>query len=109
MSVTGAFPLPGSAQDAGLSTSRRSHRNCPLLRHDGPVTDEAVGQFLHNILNPDLPPGPPWTHTLAPSPLPEYTCGASGETFGTNCGPDDIACPECESRLCEHCGRWSGT
>lgn len=47
----------------------------------------------------DLPPLPP---------LPQYTCGACGETHGSNCDPDDIVCPYCEARRCPHCLKWFG-
>jgi hypothetical protein len=41
-------------------------------------------------------------------PLPGYTCGQCGETFGTNCDEDDIRCPECGARRCPHCETWFG-
>ena len=47
----------------------------------------------------DLPPLPP---------LPQYTCGACRETFGSNCDPDDIVCPYCEARRCPRCLKWFG-
>ena len=40
------------------------------------------------------------------SPLPQYTCGLCSETWGTNCTPGDISCPECEANLCPCCGIW---
>jgi transcriptional regulator with XRE-family HTH domain len=42
-------------------------------------------------------------------PLPEYTCGQCGETFGTNCDPDDIECTYCEAKRCPHCQTWFGS
>jgi hypothetical protein len=42
-------------------------------------------------------------------PLPQYTCGSCGETFGSNCDQDDITCPYCEARRCPHCKRWFGS
>ena len=38
----------------------------------------------------------------------DLTCGACGETFGTNCRDDDITCPECGAHRCPHCGGWFG-
>jgi DNA-directed RNA polymerase subunit RPC12/RpoP len=38
----------------------------------------------------------------------EFTCGACGETFGTNCVDEDIMCPECDAQRCPHCGKWFG-
>lgn len=29
--------------------------------------DEAMGHFLHGMLNPDPQPGPPYVHTFSPS------------------------------------------
>ena len=37
----------------------------------------------------------------------DYVCGKCGEEFGSNCD-DDVSCPECEARICEHCGLWTG-
>ena len=39
----------------------------------------------------------------------EFTCGQCGEEFSTNCDISDIECPECGSRRCEHCAKWSST
>jgi len=36
----------------------------------------------------------------------DYTCGACGSEFGSNCDPGDVACTECEARLCSLCGHW---
>jgi hypothetical protein len=41
-------------------------------------------------------------------PLPQYTCGQCGMTFGTNFDEDKIECPECEARRCPHCKTWFG-
>lgn len=43
-----------------------------------------------------------------PPPLPEYTCGNCGGTFGTNCTLDDIACTECRAHRCPRCAGWFG-
>jgi len=40
--------------------------------------------------------------------LPEFICGECGFVFGSNCGEDDIECPECGSRACPHCHNWFG-
>ena len=37
-----------------------------------------------------------------------FTCGACGETFGTNCAEDDIECAVCGAKRCPHCHRWFG-
>jgi DNA-directed RNA polymerase subunit RPC12/RpoP len=38
-----------------------------------------------------------------------YRCGACGTEFDTNFQPDEVECPECDSRRCESCGHWSGS
>jgi hypothetical protein len=40
-------------------------------------------------------------------PLPEFTCGVCGETFGTNFDIEEIECP-CGARRCPHCEQWFG-
>jgi hypothetical protein len=55
---------------------------------------------------PQAPMTPDWPRELPP--LPQYTCGQCGETFGTNCYPHDIACAYCGAILCPHCGEWFG-
>lgn len=37
-----------------------------------------------------------------------YWCGRCGTEFDTNFALDEVECPECDSRRCEHCGGWSG-
>jgi hypothetical protein len=42
-------------------------------------------------------------------PLPKFTCGLCGFTFGTNFRTEEIECPECEARRCPHCETWFGS
>lgn len=41
-------------------------------------------------------------------PLPQFTCGQCGETFGTNFAEDEIECAYCDARRCPHCHEWFG-
>jgi hypothetical protein len=38
--------------------------------------------------------------------LKDYCCGLCGEEFRSNCDAGDIACVECDARLCPCCGAW---
>jgi DNA-directed RNA polymerase subunit RPC12/RpoP len=38
--------------------------------------------------------------------MTEYTCLSCGSGFRSNCDRGDIDCPDCEARLCSHCGEW---
>jgi hypothetical protein len=62
--------------------------------------DRAMGEFLHNILNPDLPPGPPWTHTFDPS-VPSFTCPRCDRT---SYNEFDV-----REGFCGACHAWTGT
>jgi hypothetical protein len=38
--------------------------------------------------------------------MKDYICGLCGEEFRSNCDAGDIACVNCEARLCPCCGAW---
>jgi hypothetical protein len=40
--------------------------------------------------------------------LPEFTCGACRETFGTNFLEEEIECAVCGARRCPNCEHWFG-
>jgi DNA-directed RNA polymerase subunit RPC12/RpoP len=40
--------------------------------------------------------------------MQEYTCGACGETFGTNFAEHEIECAYCDARRCPCCQSWFG-
>jgi hypothetical protein len=72
-----------------------------LARAQSGSEDERGAEVLINPVTPARP-----ERTLPP--LPQYTCGQCGETFGTNFRIEEIECPECEARRCPHCETWFG-
>lgn len=59
---------------------------------------EAADHMLANILNPELPPGPPYTHTIKAG-YPSITCPRCGMTSWNG---TDI-----EQGYCGHCHDWT--
>jgi DNA-directed RNA polymerase subunit RPC12/RpoP len=82
-SAFASAPLPPDAQPGRTAPSTGGERG--------------AGPLVAPVANPrGLPP------------LPQYTCGQCGETFGTNFRTEEIECPECEARRCPHCETWFG-
>jgi DNA-directed RNA polymerase subunit RPC12/RpoP len=40
--------------------------------------------------------------------IQQYTCGACGETFGSNVAEDEIECAYCDVKRCPCCRSWFG-
>ena len=61
------------------------------------ASTEAVGHMLHNILNPEIPAGPPYTHVVTDAP--SITCPRCGMTsFNEN---------DVEQGYCGNCHDWT--
>jgi hypothetical protein len=60
-----APPLPGCQER--VQAGRGSATAQPSALPSSPAgSHAAVGEFLHNLLEPVSWPGPPWTHTIVP-------------------------------------------
>lgn len=89
---------------------------CDLADTQARLALAALALVRYLEANPEFRP-PGWGEDPAdgsPHPDPSsrqegwrvFTCTACGAKFGTNCAPGDIACPDCEARLCPQCGHW---
>jgi len=69
--VTGdQISLSPEAAESWDALMSRPARELPGLRdlmdRPSPFGAEAMGSFLHHILNPESPPGPPYVHVFSP-------------------------------------------
>jgi ribosomal protein L37E len=85
---------------------RRGKQHETDMVHAGPgewfrlatVADwEAAGRMLRNILDPDLPPGPPYMHAVTNGP--SITCPRCGMTSWNG--------TDVEQGYCGHCHDWT--
>lgn len=99
--------LPRAARDAA--------HEAIACRLGEPGWAEMLGKSPHELVDialaaaePHLVPQGEPLPPRGPDGFREITCGACGETFGTNFADDEVECPDCDARRSPCCGSWFG-